>query len=70
MLISSSGEVSWENYSRVTHLILTGLGAFSDGKNQPVRVDFTTKRLIGIGHSMGGVSLYVYPRETTTKALG
>ena len=70
MLISSFGEVSWENYSRVTHLILTGLGAFSDGKNQPARLDFTTKRLIGIGHSMGGVSLYVCPRETTTKAFG
>jgi pimeloyl-ACP methyl ester carboxylesterase len=53
------GKVSWENYSRAIHLILTGRGAFTDGKNQPVKVDFTGRRLIGVGHSMGGVSLYV-----------
>ena len=53
------GKVSWENYSRAIHLILTGAGAFTDSKNQPIEIDFTTKRLIGIGHSMGGVSLYV-----------
>lgn len=41
-------------------MILAGLGVFTDDRNQPIKVDFTSKRLIGIGHSMGGVSLYVH----------
>lgn len=48
---------SWENYSRAVNLILTGLGTFTDGKNRPARVDFASRKLIGIGHSMGAVSL-------------
>ena len=51
------GKVSWENYSRAIHLILMGLGTFSDGENRPVQLDFTNRRLIGIGHSLGAVSL-------------
>jgi len=63
------GQVSWENYSRAIHLALTGAGAFTDGKNLPVKIDFTSKRLIGIGHSMGGVSLCVRSREPQPKSL-
>lgn len=40
-------------------MILTELGEFTDSKNQPIKVNFASKRLIGVGHSMGGVSLYV-----------
>lgn len=47
----------WENYSRAINLILTGLGTFTDCRNRPARVDFASRRLIGIGHSMGAVSL-------------
>lgn len=53
-------KVSWENYSRAINLVLTGLGTFTDGKNQPIELNFTGKRLVGIGHSMGAVSLYVF----------
>lgn len=53
------GKVSWDNYVRTICLVLAGLGTFTDDKTQPVEIDFTSRRLIGIGHSMGGVSLYV-----------
>lgn len=50
--------------------MLTGAGAFTDGKNRPAQIDFMNKRLIGIGHSMGGVSLYVYtPTKPRPKPL-
>ncbi|KIM38787.1 hypothetical protein M413DRAFT_237250 [Hebeloma cylindrosporum] len=40
----------WEDYARSIHLFLAGLGTGVD-------VDFTGHRLVGIGHSMGAVSL-------------
>lgn len=45
-------KVPWEDYARSIHLFLSGLGTGVD-------VDFTGHRLVGIGHSMGAVSLCV-----------
>jgi hypothetical protein len=45
--------VPWEEYGRVIHAFLTGFGTGVD-------VDFSTRRLVGIGHSMGAVGLYVH----------
>jgi len=45
-------EVPWEDYARSIHLFLSGLGTGVD-------VDFTGHKLVGIGHSMGAVSLCV-----------
>jgi hypothetical protein len=44
--------VGWEEYGRVIHAFLTGFGT-------GVNIDFSTHRLVGIGHSMGAVALYV-----------
>lgn len=38
----------WEEYGRAIHAFLTGFGTGVD-------VDFSTRRLVGIGHSMGAV---------------
>lgn len=59
-------KVSWENYSRAIGSLLAGLGSFTDRKNQPIKPDFASKRLVGIGHSMGAVSLYVLSHEVVT----
>ncbi|KAF9269513.1 hypothetical protein L218DRAFT_890089 [Marasmius fiardii PR-910] len=40
----------WEDYGRATHSLLAGLGKGID-------TDFSKHRLVGIGHSMGAVSL-------------
>ncbi|KAG6810634.1 hypothetical protein H0H92_011039 [Tricholoma furcatifolium] len=40
----------WEEYARAIHTFLTGLGT-------GVNVDFSTRRLVGVGHSMGAVCL-------------
>ncbi|KAG7095543.1 hypothetical protein E1B28_006281 [Marasmius oreades] len=40
----------WEDYGRATHSLLAGLGKGID-------MDFSKHRLIGVGHSMGAVSL-------------
>ncbi|KAG6909417.1 hypothetical protein DXG01_000570 [Tephrocybe rancida] len=40
----------WEEYARAIHAFLTGFGTGVD-------VDFSTRRLVGIGHSMGAVCL-------------
>lgn len=42
--------VSWEEYARSVHSFLAGLG-------KGIPVDFSTRSLVGIGHSMGGVAL-------------
>ncbi|KAG6807346.1 hypothetical protein H0H93_001666, partial [Arthromyces matolae] len=42
--------VPWEEYARAIHTFLTNFGTGVD-------VDFSTRRLVGIGHSMGAVSL-------------
>lgn len=46
--------VAWEEYARSLHDFLTGQGT-------GIPVDFSTRRLVGIGHSMGALSLYVIP---------
>ncbi|KJA25366.1 hypothetical protein HYPSUDRAFT_425637 [Hypholoma sublateritium FD-334 SS-4] len=52
--------VGWEEYGRSLHLLLSGLGTGVD-------VDFTQHKLVGIGHSMGAVSLALamghYPKQ-------
>ncbi|KAF8878111.1 Alpha/beta hydrolase fold-1 [Infundibulicybe gibba] len=40
----------WEEYARSLHLLLAGLGTGID-------VDFSTRKLVAIGHSMGAISL-------------
>ncbi|KAH9944897.1 Alpha/beta hydrolase fold-1 [Amylocystis lapponica] len=40
----------WQEYARCVHLFLTGLGTGVD-------VDFSRRRLVGIGHSWGGVAM-------------
>ena len=44
--------VPWGEYARSVHDFLTG-----QGKGIPV--DFSSRKLVGIGHSMGAVALYV-----------
>ncbi|EKM56754.1 uncharacterized protein PHACADRAFT_141668 [Phanerochaete carnosa HHB-10118-sp] len=41
---------SWEEYARSIHAVLTGLG-------QGIDVDFSRRRLVGVGHSMGAIAL-------------
>lgn len=68
--VQSWDKVSWENYSRAINLVLAGLGTFTDSKNRPISLDFTSQRLIGIGHSMGAVSLYVSFSKATIGFFG
>lgn len=42
--------VGWEEYGRTVHGFLAGLGTGVD-------VDFSTRRLVGVGHSMGAVAM-------------
>ena len=44
--------VSWEEYARAIHLVLNGLGNGID-------VDFMSRNLVGVGHSMGASALSV-----------
>jgi len=41
---------NWEEYARAVHILLSGLG-------KGVNVDFSTRNLVGVGHSMGAVAL-------------
>ena len=41
----------WDEYARIIHDLLTGLGKGID-------VDFADRRLVGVGHSMGAIALY------------
>ncbi|PSR72142.1 hypothetical protein PHLCEN_2v11990 [Hermanssonia centrifuga] len=41
----------WEEYARSVHAFLTGLG-------KGVDVDFQSRKLVGIGHSMGAITLW------------
>ncbi|KAH9911586.1 Alpha/Beta hydrolase protein [Fomitopsis serialis] len=45
--------LSWEEYARAVHIFLSGLG-------RGVDVDFSKRKLVGIGHSMGCIALYVF----------
>jgi hypothetical protein len=42
--------VSWEDYGWAIHLILNGLGKGID-------VDFKSRNLVGVGHSMGAAAM-------------
>ena len=42
--------VSWEEYARAIHLVLNGFGKGID-------VDFMSRNLVGVGHSMGSSAL-------------
>jgi len=42
--------VSWEDYGRAIHLIVNGFGKGID-------VDFQSRNLIGVGHSMGAAAM-------------
>ncbi len=42
--------VSWEDYARAIHLILNGFGKGID-------VDFQSRILVGVGHSMGSAAM-------------
>jgi hypothetical protein len=44
--------VSWEEYARAIYLVLNGFGKGID-------VDFMSRNLVGVGHSMGASALYV-----------
>lgn len=63
-------KVSWENYSRAINLVLAGLGILTDGRNRRTKPDFKSMRLIGIGHSMGAVSLWVCSQEAAIEVFG
>ena len=51
----NSRAVDWQEYARSTHAVLAGLGTGID-------VDFRTRRLVGVGHSMGAAAVYVHLR--------
>lgn len=56
LLASASGcecsvVVGWEEYARSIHAFLAGLGT-------GVNVDFSTRNLVGVGHSMGATTMY------------
>lgn len=42
--------VGWEEYARCLHAFFAGLGS-------GINVEFRTRTLVGIGHSMGAISL-------------
>jgi hypothetical protein len=44
--------VSWEEYARTIHLVLNGFG-------KGINVDFMSRNLVGVGHSMGASALSV-----------
>lgn len=48
------GIVRTEDYARAIHVVLTNAGTGID-------VDFTKRRLVGIGHSFGGLGMYGGP---------
>lgn len=52
-LILETHPVSWEEYARAIHLVLNGLGKGID-------VDFKSRNLVGVGHSMGASAMSVY----------
>lgn len=46
--------VGWEEYARSIHALLTGLGT-----GIPSSIDFASRTLVGVGHSMGAIALQV-----------
>ena len=51
-VIAKTHPVSWEEYARAVHLVLNGLG-------KGINVDFKSRNLVGVGHSMGASALSV-----------
>ena len=51
-LIAETRSVTWEEYARAVHLVLNGLG-------KGINVDFKSRNLVGVGHSMGASALSV-----------
>jgi hypothetical protein len=45
-------QVRWEDYGRGIHAVLAGQGTGVD-------VDFSTHKLVAIGHSIGSAAVYV-----------
>ncbi|KAI0943270.1 hypothetical protein AcW1_002479 [Taiwanofungus camphoratus] len=50
LLWEASEHFDWQEYARAVHALLTGLGTGVD-------VDFSQRKLVGIGHSMGAVAM-------------
>ncbi|KAI9464011.1 Alpha/beta hydrolase fold-1 [Lactarius psammicola] len=54
LLDGYSPAFSWEEYARAVHLVLNSLG-------KGINVDFKSRNLVGVGHSMGASALTMYP---------
>lgn len=52
-MILSRWIVDWQEYARSIHAVLANLGT-------GINVDFRSRKLVGVGHSMGAVSMYVH----------
>jgi hypothetical protein len=53
-------EVCWEEYARVVHAFLAGFGKLKlleEGNEHEIQIDFTKRKLLAVGHSMGANSL-------------
>ncbi|KAH8990763.1 Alpha/beta hydrolase fold-1 [Lactarius akahatsu] len=57
---------SWEEYARAVHLVLNGLG-------KGINVDFKSRNLVGVGHSMGASAIVltrtIYPFVSWSTAI-
>ncbi|GBE85089.1 alpha/beta-hydrolase [Sparassis crispa] len=49
-LLQDYSVFDWQEYARAVHIFLTGLGTGVD-------VDFSDRKLVGIGHSMGAIAM-------------
>jgi pimeloyl-ACP methyl ester carboxylesterase len=62
---TSPTEVGWGEYARIIHLFLTGMGT-------GIPTDFSSHTLVGVGHSMGAISLILsltYPSPPAYETL-
>lgn len=58
VLTNRMSAVAWDHYGRSLQLLLNNL-------DSGLPVDFRTRNVVGIGHSMGAVALYVSPKSST-----